>query len=781
MTDSVIVTFWDPLDVYKAVENELKARLPLHNLHWNSNSRPLRSIQSLNVTLQPYYPQEVEKAHQMLGVLQTPYLNTCFVACEEVDAYRSHVRAKIREWYNGVFSRKHEEWLIVLVVLTSKVVTNRYSSKSSVVEKIKSDFNVSKRDRVVSVKIRTGDADEAGTWTEFIGRMKEGILDGFDGKVTQYEDDTKRLDSKRNMPGWNFCTFFALKEGLALSFENMKLVEDALTQYAELEVTFHQVVRNQELAYFPSHVPTDRGDDSAAILLTNRKPYRTLILENSISTFDLRCYMFARQAQLLLKLNQPVQLCHKTLEFLIDVSISLQEHESDTNSFFMQSFAFSVAAEVIEVVSNLSRNPDSMLFSAISDLYGVMVEQLSILGGYKDYLPHELAVFRPISLTLIHTKNEKVNKITNAILLDVLGDKNRFLDYYQSITEKSLQALEKSERETQVDQVLANLASLKIAQENFDEARDLFERMTLLKGDDQGWSILKLPVLISYSTCLQKLSKSKEYLLVILHILKHYSSYLDAESFKSFLEAFEACADNHEFKVDGSEIFSYRISHTLAHQSDRDGIVLHVDLRSPILGAIDVQNVDVKSETDQGLLVWFLQPKAVINKRWTRLSLVSNSTHVGTLQPKTLSLFYKKVEIQCLVPQSEAHHLVVYPAPDNFFVVPTVSGDTHVASKRELVVAIFCGQNDIGSLQISFKAAIAGLRLHTGDAVSKEVAIEDASSPGLVICGALQTKTIARITFPFTLDNENPKMIVSGSWPSLITDENRGRLYHAVR
>jgi hypothetical protein len=73
--------------------------------------------------------------------------------------------------------------------------------------------------------------------------MKEAILSSFDMQVLQIQEDTRRLDMQRHMPGWNYCSFFILKEGLAQAFEIMTLYEDALIQYDELEASFFQVLK----------------------------------------------------------------------------------------------------------------------------------------------------------------------------------------------------------------------------------------------------------------------------------------------------------------------------------------------------------------------------------------------------------------------------------------------------------------------------------------------------------------------------------------------------------
>ena len=48
-------------------------------------------------------------------------------------------------------------------------------------------------------------------WAEVISRVKEGVIAAFDLAVSQREEEVKRSEMQRTMPGWNFCTFFILK------------------------------------------------------------------------------------------------------------------------------------------------------------------------------------------------------------------------------------------------------------------------------------------------------------------------------------------------------------------------------------------------------------------------------------------------------------------------------------------------------------------------------------------------------------------------------------------
>lgn len=234
---------------------------------------------------------------------------------------------------------------------------------------MKSDFNTSSKsaaDRVAQIRIGVNDVpydslprvvpavpsgyteteqETENSWTDLVSKFRGLILSSFDSRVSQYEDDIKEKDAQRSLPGWNFCTFFILKEGLARGFESVGLVEDALVGYDELSVGLDMIVQDQtstgsrsatnallsytdelkqialkaksaiagaeyddedELVDLQSSQgegaqPQDPYDDIP--ISSTKKPYRDLIVANNVSVFDFRCYIFARQISLLLRLG----------------------------------------------------------------------------------------------------------------------------------------------------------------------------------------------------------------------------------------------------------------------------------------------------------------------------------------------------------------------------------------------------------------------------------------------------------------------------------------------
>lgn len=338
------------------------------------SSLPSRSIGSL-------------RRHQIPGLRRTPYLKVLLVRCDDNDAYKSSVRSEIREWIKthtppsssskkGSNQENHDafEWMIIHVVIPNTVAATqpRSSSQSNgateksrwrsgstpLLEKLRADFHGTNKitmDRVSQIRIGINDVpydllprvvpavptgyseneqDAENAWKDLIKKFKSLILTSFDLRVLQYEDDIKEKDAQRTLPGWNFCTFFILKEGLARGFESVGLVEDALVGYDELSVGLDSVIQEQAAAGFPERhggamlsytqelkefaekaLSQISGDDVEAVDLqpaemideipisSTKKAYRDMILANKVSVFDFRCYIYARQIALLLRLG----------------------------------------------------------------------------------------------------------------------------------------------------------------------------------------------------------------------------------------------------------------------------------------------------------------------------------------------------------------------------------------------------------------------------------------------------------------------------------------------
>ena len=109
------------------------------------------------------------------------------------------------------------------------------------------------------------------------------------------------------------------------SFEGMNLLDDAVLQYDELEAAFFQVTKVKNVSWFGSLITPEANDDSLPLLSVTKKPYRDLILANTISIFDFRIYLLARQCNLMGKMGKIAEAGQKIIMFLYSFSRKLRD------------------------------------------------------------------------------------------------------------------------------------------------------------------------------------------------------------------------------------------------------------------------------------------------------------------------------------------------------------------------------------------------------------------------------------------------------------------------
>ncbi|KAJ5097370.1 hypothetical protein N7456_008091, partial [Penicillium angulare] len=447
-SSNVTVEYTDPSGLFPQIQPIIESKLPLKNLHWKSPTRPVRSIESLRIGFVSAQAESAEpksssdgagaaphRRHQIPGLRQTPYLKIYLLRCDDNDTYKATARKTLREWIKaqgsqatGSAQEKHDafEWLILHVVQDGEgaekvpASTSKWGrSTTTVLEKIKADFNTSSKtavDRVAQLRLpKEGTAKSpelAEQREDLIDKMKNGILASFDLRVARYEEDIKEKDSQRSLPGWNFCTFFILKEGLARGFENVGLFEDALVGYDELSVGLDSTIRDQiqgntqhggelstsskslieqakkALETGPSADDSDKTEKPQLEiqpadfpLISNKMPYREMILGSDISIFNFRNYIFSRQLTLLLRAarapsvignetathdKKPADLmllyeiCDRSTEFIslaartlrYDLEIGLEDVENNAKADFINntvsSFAYSASLQILD-------------------------------------------------------------------------------------------------------------------------------------------------------------------------------------------------------------------------------------------------------------------------------------------------------------------------------------------------------------------------------------------------------------------------------------------------
>jgi hypothetical protein len=192
---------------------------------------------------------------------------------------------------------------------------------------------------------------------DLLSKLREGVVQSFQLRLSLYDADIRRLDSFRGTPQLEFRQLFLVKESLALMYQMHQLPGEALIQYEELEAllsfTPNLLLHESEWPWTysdqskaitaapqnePSRDPSAsdgwigscrNGDD---VLLYSMNAARTKILKNKVSIWELYRYVFSRQFFLLLQLNKPLGCCEKGYNFVTTMRSMIDHKLVDTSA-----------------------------------------------------------------------------------------------------------------------------------------------------------------------------------------------------------------------------------------------------------------------------------------------------------------------------------------------------------------------------------------------------------------------------------------------------------------
>jgi len=163
-------------------------------------------------------------------------------------------------------------------------------------------------------------------WEELQHKLRGCLVASFQSRCNRFEAEITRRAKTQNLPLWNFCHFFLVKEAYALHYQTFQLYEEALRLYSELAALFdassiHRILNPSEEDQTSMPPP----------LLDLAKPAVDMnIHHNSVSEHHFRCYMFSRHVHLLLALQRPYELLIEGKAFFTSL-LSLFKTARDDN------------------------------------------------------------------------------------------------------------------------------------------------------------------------------------------------------------------------------------------------------------------------------------------------------------------------------------------------------------------------------------------------------------------------------------------------------------------
>ncbi|KAJ7740726.1 trafficking protein particle complex subunit 10 [Mycena maculata] len=724
---------------WNQIHTSLLAQLPLRNIHWKSPSRPsIRTIQELDISLVPLESLRDEHTSQIPAtLLEKPFLNIYIVSCEDTDleAYKTSIKRQVKDWHSVVISRKNQEWLILHVIRPDARTPsgNFFQLKGSVLDKLKGDFNTDRRDRCVQLAWTSG-YDSPAAWAEFVNKLKDGLLSSFDLSVSQREEDVKRSESQRQMPGWNFCTFFILKESLAGSFQGVNLFEDALLQYDELEASFYQVLKEKNLSWFGTLITPSPNDDSCPLLSISKKPYRDLILANTISVFDFRIYLLTRQCELLANLGRISEISRKAAAFLGAFGRRLREVEETIPEFFVESWTYSSALSVVDQCDawaaplSLQGSKLSTFNAGKGELLELARNQLDLIGVNVGHLPARPPFSNSPGTPSSSGSPASEKKISCVDILESIKNRDTFYETYVEITNRAIDMYAQAGRRKFALKLHGSLAALDVHRGRLAEALTTYTSLPAHYAPHMWTSLESLMLSLALDTYAElDKSKDREWIHILLSFLKTYVETVgldllmheedSAEYISRLVQAMKDSATALESDLSHPDhpAMSIHVSPTAKPAGDKDGSFLDVVIHNHLPCAIPIDGIVATLSGRESERLKFTAHSDAIPPGKTEATLFCPTSSAGTYilestEARMSHLVFQWTHRKALPGgrssrQRNAFSLVRIPrdllAMDVRLHQPNL---IELGKPSTLLVAISTGRNHVAKASIKFRA-----------------------------------------------------------------------------
>ena len=208
-------------------------------------------------------------------------------------------------------NRRSLKLIVILIEKNAFSVDTNKSSKAFLADKIKFDFGDKATLNVVSLKHQS-DGVLTGV-AECVELISSCNFASASSQLEFLDEEIRKIDSQRLVPGWNYCKFFIAKEEKALLNLSLGLVIDALLAYEELEATYHQM---QDVFKFDAVLPPREHISGQDLFAIEDKPYREMIHRNEVCAYDFGVYLFSCQALILGSLKKYSDFLTKTKKFV---------------------------------------------------------------------------------------------------------------------------------------------------------------------------------------------------------------------------------------------------------------------------------------------------------------------------------------------------------------------------------------------------------------------------------------------------------------------------------
>lgn len=555
---------YDESEVWPRIQKDFASRLPLRNLIWKGGlTQAPRFVEQLNIEIQ----QSPGPALLSIYLLEP--------TAADADTYKTTIRPKLRQW---VSRQNSNNWLIIYLPHQTEPQTGKFLNlRQTLFDRVRSDMQPPKKEsQGEHVAILRPELIES--WNSVFLVIRDRVVSALENKVSGMAEEIRKMDANRMMPGWNYCRFFVFKEGLVNLYRLMGLREEALAQYDELEALFIQLLESNNLSWFSSFGGSATGDDFIDLLDPTKKEYHSMMVQNTISLFDFRIYLFGCQCQLLVGMEKYQELVDRAEGFIRGFARAMRGPGTGLGEAFVASWTYSTCQNMVEILEGVPINQRSgieMLAACKAEFLSGARQQLDILGRMYDRLPGAYLRSSSSSSSLPVTTGD--TSVTNPVLTEALSTDDKFDQIYLRTCEQATQYYMECGRRRFAWVLKGDMAQLYMCRGQWKQAVRVLE--PLVPGETaESLGAMEGRLVYRLVQCLEQLGQTQRCLEHVVALLA-YSKLMDREDLVRMLV--QLSQETH--KVVGSNktrcIFDVDEQH-LAVAGDTDTLAVSVPIRT---------------------------------------------------------------------------------------------------------------------------------------------------------------------------------------------------------
>ncbi|XP_059152410.1 trafficking protein particle complex subunit 10-like [Physella acuta] len=524
-----IVTCHGNKSLFTSLNPLVAQGLPKEPCEWRRSYGRAPRMVNLEASLVPYdadiLPEEEEKT-----LVSRPYFHL-YWADGDVEAYKQTVKDDITEWLSALKARNIQDWLIVVVNSEESKVKAKLLPRSSVIDKVKSDFCSKYQERcIVLTEPNKLDSKSSESWSQLFQKLRSLLLQAFNRHLTKYEENMRSRREKRNEPGWNYFSYFIIQEELAFMLEMLGLKEDALIQYDELDAMFDQFVENfanGDTVKWLTHVIKPCTSWAGVSLAKSLDlELREEVKQNNASLLEFRNYLFCRQAALLFQMGRAWEVAMRAMDYLYNTVVEMKALEVEAPSGAVCCWGFLGCLEVLHActVHNASQLDEKFaLYTA--NLWDFAHKKLRELGHLCSLMPGLVPTSAQLSLvvdlvsgmglsaeTISNSEQKPVDKLRES-----LSSPESFKKHYLDMCEQAMGTYKYIGRYRSARMIGLELADfyMKI-KEPYKAENFLLDSIRMYQ--QEGWHRLADGTLLQLAACQRLLKDPDKYLKTSCHI-----------------------------------------------------------------------------------------------------------------------------------------------------------------------------------------------------------------------------------------------------------------------